>query len=231
MKYAVIAAAGLSMGVGVALGIGCEGQSRLNVVMEEGAQAPRANLPSVPTLPPAPYPVQYPDGAFSVYGVRHMAARNWTRQVTVRGWLVKVYVPFVPNTRPPRVCTERDRCDELKPHVFLADAQNEQDPARQMMVTGYAGFQSDIDGARTAARSGHPAVAGNPALAAQGLTHAVPTDFYEGAQITVTGALTRRATNGHADSNGLIDYTRHVTNTPSPADPIAAAAARAAVGH
>ncbi|MEI8256137.1 MAG: hypothetical protein WCJ30_10750, partial [Deltaproteobacteria bacterium] len=155
MKYAVMAAAGLLMGVSVALGIGCEGESRLTVVMEEGAQAPRANLPSVPTLPPPPYPVQYPDGAFSIYGIRHMAARNWTKQVTVRGWVVKVYVPFVPNSRPQRVCTERDRCDELKPHVFIADAQNEQDPEKQMMVTGFAGFQSEIDDARLAAAHAH----------------------------------------------------------------------------
>ncbi len=231
MKYAVMAAAGLFVGVCAALGIGCEGESRLTVVMEEGAQAPRANLPSVPTLPPPPYPVQYPDGAFSIYGIRHMAARNWTKQVTVRGWVVKVYVPYVPNTRPPRVCTERDRCDELKPHVFIADAQNEQDPEKQMMVTGYAGFQSDIDAARLAARSGHPVGEGNPALAAQGLTHAVPVDLWEGAQITVTGAFSRRASNGHADSNGLIEYTRHVTNQPSPLDPIAIAAARAAAHH
>ncbi len=225
MKYAVMAAAGLLMGVGVALGVGCEGQSKLTVVVEEGAQAPHANLPAVPTLPPPPYPVQYPDGAYSIYGVRHTAARNWSKQVTVRGWIVKVYIPYVPNTRPPRVCTERDRCDELKPHVFIADAQNEQDPEKQMMVTGYAGFQSDVDGARAAARSGHAVGEGNPALAAQGLTHPVPVDFYEGAQITVTGNFTRRAANGHADSNGLIEYNHHVTVTPSPQDPAVARAA------
>jgi hypothetical protein len=224
MKYAVMAVAGVLMGVTAALGIGCEGQSKLNVVVEEGAQAPHANLPSVPTLPPPPYPVQYPDGAYSVYGVRHTASHNWSKQVTVRGWIVKVYVPYVPNTRPPRVCTERDRCDELKPHIFIADAQNEQDPEKQMMVTGYAGFQSDIDTARQAARSGH-APAPQPGAALGALAPpTTPIDFYEGAQITVTGNFTRRAANGHADSNGLIEYTRHVTNTPSPQDPAVARA-------
>lgn len=225
MKYAVMAAAGLVMGVAAALGVGCEPQSRLTVVVEEGAQAPHANLPAVPNLPPPPYPVQYPDSAFSIYGVRHTAARNWSKQVTVRGWIVKVYVPYVPNTRPPRVCAERDHCDELKPHVFIADAQTETDPEKQMMVTGFAGFQSDIDEARTAARSGHAVGEGNPALAAAGLTHAVPVDLYEGAQITVTGNFTRRAANGHADSNGLIEYVRHVTVTPSLQDPVVLRAA------
>jgi hypothetical protein len=137
----------------------------------------------------------------------------------VRGFITHAYVPMVPNARPPRVCLERDRCLEDKPHVFIADTATETDPEKLMMVTGYAAFQSDIETARTQARSGHPVGEGNPALAAAGLTRPVPTDFYDGAQITVTGAFMRRAANGQADSNGLLDYQRHVTITPSPLAP------------
>jgi hypothetical protein len=220
MKHGVLALFGLVAGTGLALGVGCSGESKLDVVIEEGASAPRVQLPSVPTLPPSPYPVTYAPGIYSVYGARHQAARNWNKEIRVRGYIAKVYTPIVPGSRPPRVCTERDHCNEEKPHIFIADTPNEQDPERLMMVTGYASFQSDIDAARLAARRGgaNPA-AGNPALAAAGLTRPVPVDFYEGAQITVTGILKRRADNGHADSNGLLDYRSHETNQPSPQAP------------
>lgn len=220
MKHGVSAICALVVGVSVSLGIGCGSQSKLDVVIEEGPNAPRVNLPPVPTLPPPPHPVQYPNGAYSVYGVRHHAARNWSKQVQVRGYIAKVYVPIVPGSRPPRVCTERDRCLEEKPHIFLADTPNEQDPEKLLMVTGYASFQSEIDEARRQARHGSPPPAANNALAAQGLVpRQIPTDFYEGALITVTGTFVRRAANGHADSNGLIEYRSHVTEQPSPNAP------------
>jgi hypothetical protein len=202
------------------LGVGCGGESRVNAVVEEGEHAPRVNLPAVPTLPPPPHPVEVSPGIYSVYGVRHQAARNWTKEVRVRGYIARAYVPIVPGSRPPRVCTERDRCLEEKPHVFIADTPNEQDPERLMMVTGYANFQSEIEEARLAARRGGAAPgAGNPALAEAGLTRTIPTDFYEGAQVTVTGYFKRRADNGQADSNGLLDYRSHETNQPSPQAP------------
>ena len=62
------------MFLAMALGMGCEGESKLNVVVEEGANAPHVNLPSVPTLPPPP-PTNHTDGSMTVYGVRHLAAR------------------------------------------------------------------------------------------------------------------------------------------------------------
>jgi hypothetical protein len=220
MKYAVLTVVGLLSGAAAGVGIGCEGSNKLDVVNEEGANAQHANLPSIPAIPPPPAPVTYPDGAFSVYGVRHVAARNWSKQVRVRGYITKVYTPFVPGTNPPRVCGERDRCLEEKPHVYIADTATEADPERLMMVTGYANYQSELDDARRAAASGHaPTAPGSPALATAGLTHAIPTDFNEGAQVTVTGTLARRAGNGEADSNGLVDYGSHVTNTPAPAPP------------
>jgi hypothetical protein len=49
----------------------------------------------------------------------------------------------------------------------------------------------------------------------------IPTDFYRGALVTVTGEFTRRAPNGQADSRGLLNYRSHTTETPSPDDPAA----------
>lgn len=212
-----MAVAGLVLGATAALGMGCEGESKLNVVVEEGSNAVHVNLPAVPTLPPPP-PTNHPDGSFSVYGVRHQAARRpaeiWSKQQRVRGHIVHVYVPRTPEGRP---CTERDHCLEERPHIYIADSRTERDPSRQMMVTGYAMFQRDIDEARRAARSGRPATQSQQALQAAGLTHPVPTDFDEGAEVVVTGNFTRRAANGQADSAGLLEYNSHTTITPAPA--------------
>jgi len=216
MKKAILASMGIFAGAVALSAAGCEGRSKIEFVIEEGANAPHANLPAVPTLPPPPYPERHPDGAFSIWGVRHRAAQNWGHQVTVKGWIVRVYVPYVPNTNPPRVCGERDHCNEEKPYVFIADAQNEQDPTAQLMITGYAGFQSEIDDARREARSGHPPAPSPPGAPQPPV---MPIDFYEGAQISVTGNFARRAANGHADSNGLIEYARYTTITPSPNAP------------
>jgi hypothetical protein len=156
-----------------------------------------------------------------VYGVRHEGARNWNRPVTVRGYIVHVYVPMVQEgNRPPRVCRPNE-CNEERPHVYIADTANEQDPEKRMMVTGYATFQAEIDDARRAAASGRTATAQNTGgLPTPGRT--IPTDFNQGAQITVTGTFTRRASNGQADSNGLVEYQRHTTNQPAPAQAAAA---------
>lgn len=214
-----LAIAGLVFGTVAALGIGCEGESKLTVTVEEGATAPHVNLPAVPTLPPPP-PVRQPDGSFTIYGVRHEALRNpsemYSKQQRVHGFIVSLYVPRVEEgARRGEICNERDRCNEERPHVYIADARNERDPQRMMMVTGYATFQYEIDDARRAARSGH-APAAPPPGAPPGLQRSIPTDFDEGAEVVVTGTLSRRAANGQADSNGLLEYNSHTTVTPAP---------------
>jgi len=198
----------------MAMGLGCEGESRLNVVVEEGANAPHVNLPSVPTLPPPP-PTNHTDGSMTVYGVRHLAARDanlWQHQQRVHGFIVQVYVARNPRGQP---CTERDRCTEERPHVYIADTRDERDTSKWMQVTGYATFQYEIEQARTAARQHRPAPAA-VAPAAPGTERQVPTDFDEGAEVVVTGNFTRRAGNGQADSNGLLEYASHTTTTPAP---------------
>jgi hypothetical protein len=210
MKYVAMALMGMAVGTTLATGVGCANESKVEAVIEEGANAPRANLPAVPTLPPPPFPVEYSPGVYSVYGLRHTAARNLTKQVVVKAYIAKVYTAIVPGSRPPRRCTERDRCEEPKPHVFLADRADETEHDNLMIVTGYSNFQSELDHARAAARSGRQVMI-------EGTQRPVPTDFDQGAQVEVTGTFTRRAANGgHADSNGLLDYISHRTITPAP---------------
>lgn len=223
MRHGLLAVAGLVFGMTAALATGCETESKLTVVVEEGATAPNVNLPAVPTLPPPP-PARHTDGSFTVYGVRHESLRNpgemFTKQQRVHGFIVSVYTPRVTEgSRRGEICNERDRCTEERPHVYIADTRGERDPQRLMMVTGYAQFQYEIDDAKRAARNPHPVTPTAAANAAAGLTHAIPTDFDEGAEVVVTGTLSRRAANGQADSNGLLEYVSHTTTTPAPPPP------------
>ena len=153
MKHGWTALVGLSLGAMAAATIGCEGDSKLTVVTEEGATAPHVNLPTVPTLP-APPPINHTDGSFTIYGVRHQATRDpnlWSKQQRVHGFVVSVYTARNPRGLP---CTEADRCVEERPHIYISDNRVERDPAKMMMVTGYATFQHEIEAARSAARAG-----------------------------------------------------------------------------
>ncbi len=161
MKHGWMAVVGLCLGSMAAATIGCDGESKLNVVTEEGAAAPHVNLPTVPTLP-APPPINHTDGSFTIYGVRHSATRDsnlWSKQQRVHGFIVSVYTARNERGQP---CTEADRCVEERPHMYISDARAERDPAKMMMVTGYATFQHEIEAARTAARgpSAHRRAAG-----------------------------------------------------------------------
>jgi len=216
--HGLLAIAALTAGVTAALATGCEGESKVTVVVEEGTTAPHVNLPSVPTLPPPP-PTRHTDGAFTVYGVRHEALRTpadyYTKQHRLHGFIVSLYVPRVTEGgRAGQVCNQNDRCNEERPHIYIADTRNERDPQRLMMVTGYATFQYEIDDAKRATRNGPPPPP--PPGAPPGLQRTIPTDFDEGAEVVVTGMLVRRAGNGQADSNGLLEYVSHTTTTPAP---------------
>lgn len=218
----------LSAVAAIVLSASCSAESKLNVVIEEGANAPHPNIPEVPQLPAPPQPVQHPDGVHTVWGVRHVAARNWGHNMRVRGFIVGVYEPMVPGTNPPRRCREQDRCLEEKPHIFIADTPDETDHSRWMQVTGYANYQAEIDEARRLAARQRPSAAPSAAPSAGASAGAsaapqggggVPTDFDRGAKVVISGALRRRAANGQADSTGLLEYQSHVTEQPAPPPP------------
>ena len=85
-----------------------------------------------------------------------------------------------------------------------------------LQVTGYATFQREIDEARENHRRNRPVPAAQQAMITAGLARPVPFDFDEGAEVIVQGNFTRRAANGQADSNGLLEYTSHTTTAPAP---------------
>jgi hypothetical protein len=185
MKQSALAIGGIVFGAVCALGVGCESGNKLNVLLEEGSTAVHVNLPAVPQLPPPP-PVNHSEGVFTLYGVRHQAARDaaniWSKVQKVHGFIVSVYVAR--NERGQN-CTERDRCLEERPHIFIADSRTERDPERMLQVTGYATFQREIDEARENHRRNRPVPAAQQAMITAGLARPVPFDFDEGAEVIV----------------------------------------------
>ncbi|MEM1418571.1 MAG: hypothetical protein AAGH15_26995, partial [Myxococcota bacterium] len=97
----------------------------------------RPNLPAVPTLPPPPHPTTLGDGSYTIFGVRNRLRNTIDTQVSVTGYLVKIYeVPECESEPCPRPAA---------PHMWIADVAGEQDQDKMLMVVGYAENQEQID--------------------------------------------------------------------------------------
>lgn len=112
---------------------GCDQLSGSSLRVERLPEV-QPSLPAVPRIPPPPFPVTYPDGTYSVFGVRRRSATTLDHDATVTGYIVEIY-------QPP-ACPEGETCPRpAAPHFFLADTANEGDAAKRLLVAGYA--QSD----------------------------------------------------------------------------------------
>lgn len=160
------------------------------------------SLPNVPTLPPPPYPVTYPDQSYSVYGLRRREATTMDTDVNVTAYIARVYVP--------EECPEGHTCPTpAAPHMWLADARGEADEAHLLMVVGYAENQAAIDEARDSEAHGHA----QPSEEESGMTP-IPTDFYVGAKVHIVGHFARISSSGFNVSEGLLEYRSHTTIEP-----------------
>ncbi len=91
----------------------------------------RPNLPPVPTVPPPAHPITYPDGTYTVYGVRKRVAHTIDTEVKVTGYITWVYTP--------PTCPEGRTCPPAKmPHCRIADTANETDERKTLVLVGYA---------------------------------------------------------------------------------------------
>jgi len=180
-----------------------DGASASNLQVERLPDV-RPNLPPVPTLPPPPYPVQYPDQSYSVYGVRKRIRNTMDTEVTLTGYIVEIYqAPECPEGHtcpPPRV-----------PHLWMADAPNETDAAKRITLVGYAENQQQIDDA--IAHRGQPQ---HSTDAEQAGILPIPTDFGIGAKIKVHAQFTRVSGTGFSESEGVLEYRGHETLQPAP---------------
>jgi hypothetical protein len=103
---------------------------------KEGKQGKSSQLPQVEVkLPPPPSfkkdhpPERYPDGAYSVYGLRRNEATLKNAQVRIKGYLIELY------ECPP--CARGATCPKCnKPHFFVGDRANTPKD-KALMVTDY----------------------------------------------------------------------------------------------
>lgn len=178
------------------------GEGRNSELNIEELPSVTPSLPSVPTLPPPPYPVTYPDQSYSVYGLRRRESTTMDTDVNVTGYIARVY--------QPEECPEGRTCPAAAaPHIWIADSREETDETHFLMVVGYADSQQKIDDARDLEAHGHT----QPTEEESGLVP-IPTDFYPGAKIHLVGRFARISSSGFNVSEGLIEYHSHTTIEP-----------------
>lgn len=93
-------------------------------------------LPTKPTFPKSSAPTRYPDGAWSIHGLRqdldkNIADGNAGTEVVMRATVQEVYVP--------PTCPSSGTCPPPKqPHVWVVDDAAERGKRRAMLVVNYA---------------------------------------------------------------------------------------------
>jgi len=162
----------------------------------------KPNLPAVPTLPPPPFPIQYPDSSYSLFGLRKRIKNTMDTDVDLTGYVVETYTP-------PE-CPTGKQCPQARaPHVYLADSKGENDPAKRILLVGYAENQAAIDEAIIQKKKGKY----KPPPADSGLLP-IPTDLFPDAKVKVKAHFARVSGSGFAQSDGLLDYRAHTTVEP-----------------
>lgn len=180
---------------------GCEKTAQAKIQVEKLPEV-KPSLPSVPTIPPAPFPVQYPDQSYSVYGLRRAMRRTINTEVSVTAYIAKVFVP-------PE-CPPKSKCPlPPAPHIWLGDTKDEADQAKLVLVAGYAENQKTIDDAIKDAKRGKS----NAPPEDTGLLP-IPTDFLPGAKIKLKGRFSFMGGAGFQSSEGVLDYGGHETLEP-----------------
>jgi hypothetical protein len=184
----------------------CEQTAAARVPVEKLPDV-KPTLPPVPTIPPAPYPIQFSDQSYSVYGLRRALRRTINTEVSLTGYITKV---FTPPECPDEKCPLPPA-----PHFWLADSKTEADPAKQVLVGGYAESQKALDDALKDAKKPKSKA---PPPEDTGLIP-VPTDLFNGAKIKLKGRFTYMSGAGFQSSEGVLDYAGHETLEPGEAPP------------
>ncbi len=184
----------------VLLGAACDAQSG-SAAVEKLPEA-KPSLPAVPTLPPPPFPVQYPDGSYSVFGLRKRMKNTMDTDVDVTAYVVETY-------SPPECPTGKGCPQARAPHVYVADSKGETDPSKRILLVGYAENQKAIDDTILEKKKGKY----KPPPADSGMLE-IPTDLFPDAKIKAKARFTRVSGSGFAQSDGLLDYRGHTTIEP-----------------
>jgi len=184
----------------------CEQTAAAKVQVEKLPDV-KPSLPPVPTIPPPPFPIQYSDQSYSVYGLRRAIRRTISTDVNVTAYIAKVYVP-------PE-CPPKEKCPlPPAPHIWLADTKTETDPTKLLLVGGYAENQKALDDALKESKRGKKTAPPEDT----GLLP-VPTDLFQGAKIKMKGKFTYMSGAGFQSSEGVLDYGGHEILEPGEAPP------------
>lgn len=188
----------LSSCAALVAGTGCNEAPTLRV---ERLPEVTPDLPEVPTIPPPPE--AYPDGSMPIARLRRLMEDNLDHEVQVTGFIVDIY-------QPP-ACERGAACPRpLIPHLYIADAANETDETKRMLVIGYAPTQDEyVSLQRLGTR-----IPANPDGTARS-----PIDFAVGNKVTFVGNFVTQSLSaaGFNSTAGLVDYARHTTLEAVPA--------------
>lgn len=185
----------------------CEQTAAAKVQVEKLPEV-KPSLPPVPTIPPPPFPIQYSDQSYSVYGLRRAIRRTISTDVNVTGYIAKVFTP-------PE-CPPKEKCPlPPAPHIWVADTKTETDPTKLLLVGGYAENQKALDDALKDSKKSKKAA---PPPEDTGLLP-VPTDLFLGAKIKLKGKFTYMSGAGFQSSEGVLDYQGHETLEPGEPPP------------
>ncbi len=184
------------------LGAACDSAAGGPAVEVEKLPDIKPSLPAVPTLPPPPHPIQYPDQSFSLFGLRKKPKPTMDTDVELTGYAVETYTP-------PE-CPKGKTCGLARaPHVYLADTKDEGEATKRILLVGYAENQKAIDEAIIDTKKGKYK-APDPE---SGLLP-IPVDLFPGAKTKAKAQSTRVSGSGFAQSDGLLDYRGHTTIEP-----------------
>ncbi len=201
----ILCAAAL-LGLGTVQGCDSAGEAKVQV---EKLPEVKPSLPAVPTLPPPPHPTQYADQSYSVYGLRRQLRKTIDTDVTVTGYIAKVYVP--PECPPKQQCPLPPA-----PHVWISDVQGEQDDSKLLILAGYAENQASIDEAIKNSKKGKKPTEEELKEQTEMGILPIPVDFFAGAKIKVKGRFAYVSGSGFQSSEGVLEYRGHETLEPAP---------------
>ena len=144
----------------------------------------KVELPPPPNFDEAKVEEKYPDGSWSIYGLRAKLDDNVKdgdagKEITVKGYVQEIYVP-------PE-CPEGEICPPGKqPHFWITDKPDQQGKKRAMMVVNYRFSIPEWDAKRW---KGQPEVI-----------------IEKGKRYTIKGMFKRFSDTGFADARGLFEF-------------------------
>jgi hypothetical protein len=164
------------VGVGILLG------GLAPLAAQEQMPNMKVDLPPSPEFKPTTTPEKYPDGKWSVHGVRKQAKTTMGQEVEVKGYILEIY-----ECPPERAkCTSKKykgppckACDQ--PHYYLSDKKEGGKKDKAMLVANYP------------------------------IKPKPPKMPPAGTEVVVTGTFTREA-GGFASSDGILDHKKTVTS-------------------